>query len=225
MVGKSPSPVSTLSPTERRVNPRPSNRRTPERKAIHMSVQNELIDRNEWFAASFEHAGLSILPKLRTVIVACGDARVDPAHVLGLELGEAVVLRNNGGRATRAVIEEIATLAVLVSAKTEGREARLNVILMQHTQCGAQRLADPDLQRMLRDKIGIDVSDYAITDHESDLVADIGRMAATPELPDAITVSALLYDVATGVALEIASAASLGALRSQENRPLALAET
>ncbi|MEO0751252.1 MAG: carbonic anhydrase [Pseudomonadota bacterium] len=183
-----------------------------------MNVQNELIDRNEWFAASFEHGDLSILPNLRTVIVACGDARVDPAHVLGLELGDAVVLRNNGGRATRAVTEEIATLAVLVSAMTECREAGFSVILMQHTQCGAQRLANPDMQKMLRDKICIDVSDYAITDQESDLAADIGRMTAAPELPDAITVSALLYDVATGAAREIAPAVSLGALRSTENR-------
>lgn len=189
-----------------------------------MNVQNELIDRNEWFAAAFDHADLSILPKLRTVIVACGDARVDPAHVLGLELGEAVVLRNNGGRATRAIIEEIATLAVLVNALTEGREPGFNVILMQHTQCGAQRLANPDLQKMLRDKIGVDVSQHAIIDQESDLIADIGRMTDAPELPDAITVSALLYDVSTGTAREIAPTAPLAALRSGETRSQAPAE-
>lgn len=189
-----------------------------------MDVQNQLIDRNEWFAAVFDHADLSILPKLRTVIVACGDARVDPAHVLGLELGEAVVLRNNGGRATRAIIEEIATLAFLVNALTEGRETGFNVILMQHTQCGAQRLANPDLQKMLQEKVGIDVSDHAITDQESDLIADIDRMTTAPELPDTITVSALLYDVATGAAREIASTASLGALRSKENRSRTRAE-
>lgn len=189
-----------------------------------MDVQNELIDRNKWFAAAFDHADLSILPKLQTVIVACGDARVDPAHVLGLELGEAVVLRNNGGRATRAVIEEIAMLAFLVNTLTEGRETGFNVILMQHTQCGAQRLANPDLQKMLQEKIGVDVSDHAITDQESDLIADIDRLTAAPELPDAITVSALLYDVATGAAREIAPTASLGVLRSKENRSRTQAE-
>jgi len=138
------TPHRGASPETARVNTRIS-----ERKACHIDVHNELIDRNEWFAATFDHADLSILPKLRIVILACGDARVDPAHVLDLELGEVVVLRNNGGRAPRAIIEEIATLAFLVSALTEGRETGFNVIVMQHTQCGAQWRANPDLQKML----------------------------------------------------------------------------
>ncbi|WP_162896820.1 carbonic anhydrase [Ruegeria sp. AD91A] len=180
-----------------------------------MNVQDELITRNQEFSAGFDSAGLPILPKLRTVVLTCGDARVDPAHILGLELGDAVVIRNNGGRVTRAAIEEIATLAFLVSAMTEGREEGFNVILMQHTQCGAERLSNPDLQDALLKKLGIDVSEYAITDQESDLSADIKRLAAAPEVPDAITVSALLYDVATGKAQEITPAASLGTTRAE----------
>lgn len=179
-----------------------------------MNAQDELIGRNQKFAATFDNVDLPILPKLRTVLLTCGDARVDPAHVLGLELGEAVVIRNNGGRVTRSVIEEIATLAALVKAITEGREAGFHVILMQHTQCGAQRLANPDLQAMLLQNLGIDVSEYAITDQESDLSVDIGRLCVAPEVPDTITVSAMLYDVATGTAREIAPARPLGALRA-----------
>lgn len=179
-----------------------------------MSVQSDLITRNKQFAATFDRGDMPILPELRTVLVACGDARVDPAHVLGLDLGEVVVIRNNGGRVTRPVIEEIATLAVLVNAMTEGREPGFNVILMQHTQCGAQRLANPDLQAMLKEKLGIDVSAYAITDQACDLMTDIGRLCAAPEVPDTITVSAMLYDVATGTAREIAPAKSLGEWRA-----------
>ena len=140
---------------------------------------------------------------------------MDPAHVFGIELGEAVVLRNNGGRVTRPVIEEIATLAVLVNAATEGHEDGFNVILMQHTQCGAQRLADPGLQAMLKDKLGIDVSDHAITDQVSDLATDIDRLVAAREVPDTITVSTMLYDVATGTVHEIAPARTLGAWRAE----------
>ncbi|MFA3916305.1 carbonic anhydrase [Ruegeria hyattellae] len=189
-----------------------------------MDVQDELITRNQEFAAGFNGADLPMLPKLRTVLLTCGDARADPAHILGLELGDAVVIRNNGGRVTRAVIEEIATLAVLVSALTEGREPGFNVVLMQHTQCGAQRLSNPGLRGMLLDKLGIDVSEYAITDQESDLLTDIGRFAAAPEVPDAIVVSALLYDVTTGTAREIAPAASLGAVRTTSGRSRTVAE-
>ena len=163
-----------------------------------MSIQADLIARNRTFASDFDHGDLPLLPKLRTVLVTCADARVDPAHVFGLDLGEAVVIRNNGGRVTRAVIEEIATLAVLVSAATEGREQGFNVILMQHTKCGAQRLANPEMQAVLKARLGIDVSDYAITDQASDLQGDITRLVTAPEVPDTIIVSAVLYEVSTG---------------------------
>ncbi len=184
-----------------------------------MTAQNELIGRNRAFAADFNGAELPILPKLGTVLLTCVDARVDPAHVLGLELGDAVVIRNNGGRVTRAVIEEVATLAVLVSAMTEGRELGFNVILMQHTQCGAQRLADPALQGMLQEKLGIDVSEYAITDQASDLMTDIERLRDAEVIPDTLSVSAMLYDVATGEAREIVSTTPLGILRSGASEP------
>lgn len=110
-----------------------------------MSIQDDLITRNATFAANYNTPDMPALPKLQTVILACADARVDPAHVLGLELGEVVVMRNTGGRVTRAVIEEIATLAVISSTLIEGGAQGFNLILMQHTQCGAQRLAAPDM--------------------------------------------------------------------------------
>lgn len=179
-----------------------------------MTIQSDLLARNRTIASSFEHGDLPLLPKLRTVLVICADSRVDPAHIFGLDLGEAVVIRNNGGRVTRAVIEEIATLAVLVSAATEGREHGFNVILIQHTHCGAQRLANPQMQAMLRDKLGIDVSQYAITDQASDLLGDITRLSNALEVPDTIIVSALLYDVSTGTVQAIAPEKSLGDWRA-----------
>lgn len=175
-----------------------------------MSIQTDLIARNRTFAVNFAHGDMPVLPKLRTVLLTCADARVDPAHVLGLDLGEAVVIRNNGGRVTRAVIEEVATLSVMVTAITEGKESGFELILMQHTQCGAQRLADPELQSMLKNRLGIDVSEYAITDHAKDLMTDIERLASARELPDTIVVSAMLYDVANGTAREVAPPRSLG---------------
>jgi carbonic anhydrase len=180
-----------------------------------MTIQSDLIARNETFASGFDQGDLEILPKLRTVILTCADARVDPAHIFGLDLGEAVIIRNNGGRVTRAVVEEIAVLAVLVDAASEGRENGFNVVLMQHTNCGAQRFANPDLQAMIKKKLGIDVSEYAITDQATDLLGDIGRLVDAPEVPDTIVVSAVLYDVSTGTVEVIAPEKSLGALRAE----------
>ena len=65
-----------------------------------MSSTTTLLHRNRQFASDFAAADLPILPKLRTVVLTCGDSRVDPEHILGLQLGDAVVIRNYGGRGT-----------------------------------------------------------------------------------------------------------------------------
>ena len=95
-----------------------------------MTDTSVLFERNNAFSNGFDKADLPILPKLNTLLVACIDARVDPSHVLGLELGDAVVVRNNGGRVTRAVIEEIAVLAAMVRKMTQVPEPAFNVVLM-----------------------------------------------------------------------------------------------
>lgn len=178
-----------------------------------MSNNSLLLERNDRFAETFSSADLPILPKLGTLVLTCIDARVDPAHVLGLELGDAVVLRNNGGRVTKSVINEIATLAFMVAKMAPDRDPDFHVVLMQHTQCGAQNFANPDFRDALRDKLGIDVSDYAITDQETDLLRDLDRLRDAAEIPGHLTVSALLYDVKSGQVREIAPPRELARLR------------
>lgn len=180
-----------------------------------MTDTSVLFDRNAQFAEGFDKADLPILPRLNTLLITCIDARVDPAHVLGLDLGDAVVIRNNGGRATRAVIEEIAALAAMVGKLTKAPPA-FNVVLMQHTQCGAQNFANPEFQATLKDKLGIDVSESAISDHDTDLNGDIARLRDAPVLPGTLTVSAVLYDVKTGQLSEIAAPATLADLRKEK---------
>ncbi len=174
-----------------------------------MSSTTTLLDRNRRFAGNFASADLPILPKLRTVILTCADARVDPAHVLGLELGDAVVIRNNGGRVTPAVVEEIAALSFIV-AQIEGREpGPFELVIMQHTQCGAERFADPNLQNALKKKTGIDVSSVAITNHELSLREDVERLRNAPEVPGYIVVSGFIYDVQNGHVREVMAPATL----------------
>ena len=174
-----------------------------------MSSTAELLDRNHRFAADFADAGLPILPRLRTVILTCGDARVDPAHVLGLELGDAVVIRNNGGRVTPEVIQEIAALTFLVSRMDGDTPGPFELVLMQHTQCGAERFADPQLQRAMKAAIGVDVAPVAIVDHNASLQEDLERLRNARQVPDHVIVSAFLYDVADGIAREVIAPAAL----------------
>lgn len=168
-----------------------------------------LLDRNRQFASDFAAADLPILPKLRTVLLTCIDARVDPAHILGIELGDAVVMRNNGGRVTPAVVKEVSTLAFMVSKMGGEGSPAFEFIIIQHTQCGAQRFADPDFQRELMELRGVDVSESAITDPEQSLREDVERLRTAPEVPDYVIVSGLLYDVTTGLVREVVEPTSL----------------
>ncbi len=174
-----------------------------------MSSTNILLDRNRQFASDFAAADLPVLPKLRAVVLACGDTRVDPAHILGLELGDAVVIRNNGGRVTQAVVEEIATIAFMVAKMEEGEPRPWDLVLMQHTRCGAERFADPDFQRALKEHIGVDVSSSAIGDHEQSLREDVERLRSAPNVPGYIVVSGYIYDVQHGHVREIIAPAAL----------------
>ncbi len=76
-----------------------------------MSDLDTLYDRNEGFARTFDQGDLPILPRRSTIILTCADSRVDPAHFLGLELGDTLVLRNSGGRVTDNVEQDVALLS------------------------------------------------------------------------------------------------------------------
>lgn len=174
-----------------------------------MSSTTTLLNRNRRFASDFAAADLPVLPKLRTVVLACGDSRVDPAHVLGLELGDAVVIRNNGGRVTPEVVHEIAALAFVVARMDGGKPGPFELIIMQHTQCGAERFADPGIQRALKEHVGVDVSSVAIADHEQSLREDVERLRSAPEVPGYIVVSGFIYDVKHGRVREVIAPAAL----------------
>ena len=174
-----------------------------------MSSTTTLIDRNRQFANDFAVADLPVIPKMRTVVLTCGDARVDPAHIFGLELGDAAVIRNNGGRVTQAVVEELAAMSFMV-AKMDGEEpGPFEVVIIQHTQSGAERFADPDFQKVLKEHVGIDVSSTAIHDHEQSLREDVERLSSAHELPGYIVVSGFIYDVQNGRVREVIAPAAL----------------
>jgi len=175
-----------------------------------MSNTTTLLNRNREFTSTFTAADLPVLPKLRTVVLTCGDSRVDPAHVLGLELGDAVVIRNNGGRVTQEVVHEIAALAFMVAMMDGDEPGPFELIIMQHTQCGAERFADPEFQRVLKEQIGVDVSSSAITDHEQSLREDVERLRSATEVPRHIVVSGFIYDVKNGFVREVIAPSAIG---------------
>jgi carbonic anhydrase len=109
---------------------------------------DELVRRNANFAAGGAFAGLPFPTNQTLRVIGCVDSRVDPSHVLDLELGEAVVMRNIGGRVTPAVLRSWALLAKLGQARPGGQPAGgpPHMVILHHTDCGIKTLADyPEL--------------------------------------------------------------------------------
>ncbi len=164
-----------------------------------MTDVQTLIDRNLEFASSFNQGDLAILPRLSTLVLTCVDARVDPAHILGLELGDAVVMRNIGGRVTDEVIEHIAILRAL--AAVLAGEAAFEVAIVHHTDCGASRFANPQVRQKLGQAAGTGeaaIERLAITDPQTSVAEDLDRLRAAPTLPDDLVVAGYVYDVTDG---------------------------
>ena len=125
-----------------------------------MSELTELTDRNRAFAA--EYGGpLNIVPKFSTIVLSCVDARVDPAHFLGLEPGEALVMRNAGARVTKDVELDIGILWTLGGKLMGDKFNGMELAIVQHADCGLERLANPELQAALSQKLGVDQSEIS----------------------------------------------------------------
>ncbi len=108
-----------------------------------------LLDRNRNFAEQFKAGSLSIRPRMSTIILTCVDSRVDPAHIFGLGLGDAVVMRNAGGRITPEVMRDLAILGVLAANMSGPSTMQPELIVMHHTDCGMCRLANAAIQRQV----------------------------------------------------------------------------
>ncbi len=161
----------------------------------------EVLGRNREFAARGGHEGQVVFPKLRLFVVTCIDPRTDPAHFLGLDLSEALVLRNAGGRVTPAVIDEIAFISQLAEgAVAEG--PLFEVAVVHHTQCGTGALADDDFRRRYAERIGGDeaaLRGRAVVDPAATVWNDVDLLRAAPQVPDRVRVSGHVYDVAGGL--------------------------
>ena len=161
----------------------------------------EVLDRrNGHFADHGFSKGLKMLPSQRTVIIGCVDPRVDPADVFGLEPGEAVVIRNIGGRIDPATLTTLAVLDTVAKAAGKDIGAGWNLVVLHHDDCGiigCHRHAPELLARHLG--VGVaDLDGMAIADPHRAVALDVATLKANTALPGGFTVSGLVYDVGTG---------------------------
>lgn len=161
---------------------------------------DELLQRNAQFAAGGAFADLAFPSNQTLRIIGCVDSRVDPCQVLGLELGEAVVMRNVGGRVTPAVLRSWALLGKLGQARGDRPPpgGPPHMVILHHTDCGIKQLAAyPDL---LADFFEIPVADLEakmVNDPHASVKLDVEIVRRT--LPARLLVSGLVYDVDTGL--------------------------
>ena len=120
-----------------------------------MTGLTELLDRNRRFVDRFDAGDLAIRPRLSTIILTCVDARVDPAHLFGLGLGDALVMRNGGGWITPAVLKDLAILGLLNANLPGGSFDQPQLVVIHHTDCGMGRLANPNTQEAIGARFGV----------------------------------------------------------------------
>jgi carbonic anhydrase len=162
-----------------------------------MSVTDELLANNKLYADGFGKGDLPLPPGKRVAVLACMDARLDPARVLGLEEGDAHVIRNAGGVATEDAIRSLT-----ISQRLLGTE---EIILIHHTDCGMLTFHDDDVKQSIEEDTGIrpHFALEAFGDLDADVRQSIARIKASPFIPRTDQVRGFVYDVRSGTLNEV----------------------
>jgi carbonic anhydrase len=162
-----------------------------------MSVTDELVANNEGYAADFHKGDLPLPPAKKVAVVACMDARLIPSRVLGLDEGDAHIIRNAGGVVTD---DEIRSLAI--SQRLLGTE---EIILIHHTDCGMLTFTDDEFKRSIQDETGIkpEWAAESFSDLDEDVRQSIARIKASPFIPNKDSVRGFVYEVETGRLREV----------------------
>lgn len=163
-----------------------------------MSYFKQFMKANQAYVDLHGTAHLPIHPKTRVAIVTCMDSRLHVAQALGLALGDAHILRNAGGRVTEDMIRSL----VISQQQLGTRE----IIVIHHTDCGAQTFDNATFAQQLEHDLGVDVHDrdfLPFTDVEESVREDIALLRQCPLIPDDVTISGAVYDVDTGRMREV----------------------
>jgi carbonic anhydrase len=162
-----------------------------------MSVTDELLRNNEAYAETFDKGDLPMPPAKHIAIVTCMDARLSPYVMLGLQEGDAHVIRNAGGVITD---DEIRSLAI--SQRLLGTR---EIVLIHHTDCGMLTFSDDELKQQIQEDVGVKphFSMESFTDLEEDVRQSIARIQASPFVPHKDSVRGFIYEVETGRVREI----------------------
>jgi carbonic anhydrase len=157
-----------------------------------MTVTDDLLANNERYAESFDKGDLPLPPAKNLAVVACMDARLDVHKILGLQEGEAHVIRNAGGIVTDEEIRSLAISQHLLGTR--------EIVLIHHTECGMLTFSDADFRDKMEGEAGERPrwESGAFGDLEEDVRAGIATIKDSPFIPNKDSVRGFVYDVKTG---------------------------
>ena len=162
-----------------------------------MTVTDELVAANSRYADDFDKGDLPLPPARRVAVLACMDARLDPARVLGLSEGDAHVIRNAGG-----VASDDAIRSLTISQRLLGTQ---EIVVIHHTDCGMETFSDDQLKATIVAETGQRpaFAFEAFPDARADVVQTIRRIRTSPFIPHTDQVRGFVYDVRTGTLEEV----------------------
>lgn len=169
------------------------------------------LERNAQFAATDAKDAVPAIPFIpfkQVYVITCIDPRVEPAAVLGANLGEAIVARNVGGRVTPSTIKDLAWICHLHENKAPDADW-FEVALIHHTDCGSGLFADEELRRSYAARGGYDVhtaAAMAVLDPATTVREDVALLRTAPELASSIhhfKIGGYAYDLTTGLVATI----------------------
>ncbi len=158
-----------------------------------MSVVQEFLKANEAYAANFQKGHLPMPPARHVAVLTCMDARLHPARFLGLEEGDAHMIRNAGGRASDDAIRSLVISEQLLGTNT--------IVVIHHTDCGMLTFSNSDLRAKIKQDLraNADTIDFLpFGNLEQSVRDDVATLKASPLIPDNIEISGFIYDVESG---------------------------
>ena len=163
-----------------------------------MSVTDELLRNNEEYASTFDKGDLPMPPGKQIAVVTCMDARLSPYVMLGLQEGDAHLIRNAGG-----VITDDEIRSLVISQRLLGTR---EIMLIQHTDCGMLTFSDDELKQQIHEEVGMKphFAMESFSDLDENLRQSIARIKSSPFIPNKESVRGFVYEVETGRLREVA---------------------
>ena len=153
----------------------------------------DLLSANENFTSSFEYSGLTGTARKGLAIVTCMDSRISPLAVVGMQAGDAKILRNAGARVTDDVLRTLVLASYLLGVN--------RVLVMPHTDCRMAGADEATIHATIKDQFGVDTSSLefrTVSNQREALTEDVARIRSYPLLQKGVSVAGAIYNVSTG---------------------------